>query len=246
MKKVVIIDDEAPARALLTEYLADYPELIIVGEANNGVDAVRIISEFQPEIVFLDIQMPGLTGFEVLKRLDEMPQIIFSTAYDQYALDAFEVHAVDYLLKPYTKQRFAKAIDRLLTDNSEHLDRLQKLTESLLDAGKKTAYHSRLIVSSGTKLRAVSTKEIIRIQADKDYSKLITTSGIYLSTHGISDLEEKLDPKEFIRIHRSSIINIQFLKEIERAGAAFDIVLENDEVVRVSRSYAERIRNLII
>ena len=113
MKKVIIIDDESAGRKLIKEYLDDYADYFIVGEANNGVDAVKIINEFKPDLVFLDIQMPGLTGFEVLNYLEEIPQIIFSTAYDKYALKAFEVHAVDYLLKPYTQERFKIAIDRI-------------------------------------------------------------------------------------------------------------------------------------
>ncbi|MCL4155939.1 UNVERIFIED_CONTAM: hypothetical protein GTU68_014771, partial [Idotea baltica] len=120
MKKVIIVDDEQAGRKLIKEYLKDFPNLILLGEANNGVDAVKIINEFKPDLVFLDIQMPGLTGFDVLTHLEELPQIIFSTAYDQFAMKAFDVHAVDYLLKPYTKDRFKKAIDKLPQDISDN------------------------------------------------------------------------------------------------------------------------------
>ena len=125
MKKVIIVDDEKSGRKLIKEYLADFKDLILLDEANNGVDAVKIINKFKPDLVFLDIQMPGMTGFDVLTHLDEIPQIIFSTAYDEYALKAFEVHAVDYLLKPYTKERFAKAIEKL------PFGKIQNNTESL-------------------------------------------------------------------------------------------------------------------
>ena len=120
MRKVIIVDDESAGRQLIKEYLEDFPELILLGEANNGVDAVKIINEFKPDLVFLDIQMPGMTGFDVLTHLEELPQIIFSTAYDQYALKAFEVHAVDYLLKPYTKDRFKVAVERLKENSNEN------------------------------------------------------------------------------------------------------------------------------
>ncbi|MBT8186745.1 MAG: response regulator, partial [Croceitalea sp.] len=112
MRKVIIADDEKSGRKLIKEYLQDFPELVLLTEVNNGVDAITEINRYKPDLVFLDIQMPGKTGFEVLTHLEELPKIIFSTAYDEYALKAFEVHAVDYLLKPYTKERFKSAIDK--------------------------------------------------------------------------------------------------------------------------------------
>ena len=133
MQKIVIADDEAAGRTLIKQYLQEYPTMIVVGEANNGVDAVKIINEFKPDVVFLDIQMPGLTGFDVLKHLEEIPQIIFSTAYDQYALQAFEVHAIDYLLKPYTGVRFNAAIQKLRLNQSQNLTPVQPLAESLIN-----------------------------------------------------------------------------------------------------------------
>ena len=113
MRKVIIVDDEVAGRKLIKEYLTDFPDLVLLAEANNGVDAVNVINEYKPDLVFLDVQMPGMTGFDVLTHLEELPQIIFSTAYDKYAIKAFEVHAVDYLLKPYTKQRFKIAVEKL-------------------------------------------------------------------------------------------------------------------------------------
>jgi two-component system LytT family response regulator len=245
MKKVIIVDDEAPARSLLKGYLSDYPSLVIVGEANNGVDAVRIIKEFRPEIVFLDIQMPGMTGFDVLKKLDEVPQIIFSTAYDQYALDAFEVNAVDYLLKPYTKERFGKAIDKVLKSGEENLSNLKAFAETLLNEANTTSnYPSKILVQSKNKLITLNTKDIIWIEADKDYSKMITEEKSYLSNYGIGQIAEKLDPETFIRVHRSSIINIHFIQEIFKYPSSYDVKMTNGDVVRVSRSYLDTIRKL--
>ena len=131
MKKVVIVDDEAPARSLIKEFLQDHKDLVLLAECNNGVNAVKTINTFKPDLVFLDIQMPGLTGFEVVKRLEEMPQIIFSTAYDQYALEAFEVHAVDYLLKPFKQERFDEAIKKVMKDSTDYLSQLHTLVNSL-------------------------------------------------------------------------------------------------------------------
>ncbi len=245
MKKVALIDDEAPARSLLREYLSDYPELVIVGEANNGVDAVHLIKEFHPEIVFLDIQMPGINGFEVLRQLTEMPQIIFSTAYDQYALKAFEVNAVDYLLKPYTKERFRRAIDRVLNHKEENLKKLKSLAENLqAEASPSSRYPSKILVSTKNRLLAVDTADIIWIEAEKDYSTLHTETQHYLSNYGIGQIAEKLDPEVFIRVHRSSIINLNFIDEIFKYPSSYDVKMKNGDVVRVSRSYLDNIRRL--
>lgn len=246
MKKVLLIDDEAPARQLLREYLEDYPSLIIVGEANNGVDALRLIQEFRPELLFLDVQMPGMTGLELIQRLDELPQIIFSTAYDQYALRAFELNAVDYLLKPYTKKRFAKAIERILTSGSENLNQVQALTQNLLDQGNKGQYPEKVILSKGSRLVAVPTRDIIWIKADKDYSEVVTEKDTYLSNHGIGQLEERLDPSYMVRVHRSSIANMDRVEEIFRYGNGYDLRMTNQDVVRVSRSYVDIIKKWII
>lgn len=245
MQKVAIIDDEAPARSLLREYLEDYPSLVIVGEANNGVDAIRLIKEFSPEIVFLDIQMPGMTGFEVLKKLKEVPRIIFSTAYDQYALKAFEVNAVDYLLKPYTKGRFAKAIEKVVSAGDDNLASLKALAENLLrESGSGSKFPSKILVPHKNRLTALDVDDIIWIDAEKDYSRLITEGQNFLSNYGIGQIEERLDPERFIRVHRSSIININFVQEIFKYPSSYDIKMKNGDLVRVSRSYLEKIRKL--
>ncbi len=241
MQKVIIVDDEAPARSLIREYLNDYPELVVLEECNNGVDAVNAINNFKPSIVFLDIQMPGLNGFEVLKHLEELPHIIFSTAYDQYALQAFEVHALDYLLKPYTKKRFAQAIKRTKNVSTDYLSQLQNLAESL---NTSTTYPENILVSSKNKLVAVQVGDIIRIEAEGDYSKLVTANGNFLSNYGISQMEQKLNPQLFIRVHRSAIININCVKEVFKHPASYDIVMNNKDVVRVSRSYLDNIKKL--
>lgn len=240
MQKVVIIDDEAAGRTLIKQYLTEYPALIVVGEANNGVDAVRLINEFKPEVVFLDVQMPGLTGFEVLQRLDEMPQIIFSTAFDKYALQAFEVHAIDYLLKPYTKERFRQAVQRLSNAASSQQG-IRSLTESLLNTAP---FPEKILVQTGQRLITVSVADITWIEAEGDYSKLITPKGNHLSNLGISELERKLNPQQFIRVHRSAIVNLNAVREIQKQISSYDVIMQNGDVVRVSRSYMDNIRKL--
>lgn len=241
MRKVIIVDDEQAGRQLIKEYLEDYPNLIVLGEANNGVDAVKMINEFKPDLVFLDIQMPGLTGFDVLKHLDELPQIIFSTAYDQYALKAFEVHAVDYLLKPYTKDRFKVAVDRLFQNTDTN--KAEGLASSLLM--ESANYPSKIFVQSQHKLVTISLEDVIRIEAFGDYSKLITADKTYLSNFGISSLEEKLTPAVFIRVHRSSIINLNKVKELNKYAKSYDVTMSNEDVVRVSRGYMDNIKKLM-
>ena len=241
MRKVIIVDDEAAGRQLIKEYLKDYPDLILLGEANNGVDAVKMMNEFKPDLVFLDIQMPGMTGFDVLTHLEELPQIIFSTAYDQYALKAFEVHAVDYLLKPYTKDRFKVAVERLTQNNQEN--KVRPLAESLLMDQPKSP--ERILVQSQNKLVTIALENVLRIEAYGDYSKLVTEEKTYVSNYGISTLEEKLNASVFIRVHRSSIINLNAVKELHKYSKSYDITMKNGDVVRVSRGYMDNIKKLM-
>ncbi len=240
MKKVIIVDDEQSGRTLIKGYLKAYPQMILMGEANNGVDAIKIINEFKPDLVFLDIQMPGLTGFEVIGNLEEIPEIIFSTAYDKYAMQAFEVHAVDYLLKPYTKDRFAKAIEKF--QSNEHNGILPLASEIIME---KEKYPDRILVQSGRKLVTIATEEIQRVEADGDYSRMVTEKHQFLSNYGISKLEDKLDPSTFIRVHRSSIINIKKVSSLERYSSSYDVKMNNGDVVRVSRGYMDNIKKLI-
>lgn len=241
MKKIVIIDDEAAGRTLIKQYLTEYPSLIVVGEANNGVDAIKIINEFKPDVIFLDIQMPGLSGFEVLPHLDEIPQIIFSTAYDKYALQAFEVHAVDYLLKPYTRERFKHAVQRIRSDGQPNP--VQPLAESLMP--NAATYPERILVQIGQKLINIAVTDIVWIEADGDYARLITSNGKYLSNYGISNLESKLNPNNFIRVHRSSLINVAYIKEVQKYVSSYDVIMQNGDVVRVSRGYMDNLKKLM-
>ncbi|MGD1946880.1 MAG: LytR/AlgR family response regulator transcription factor [Croceivirga sp.] len=240
MKKVLIADDEEAGRALIKEYLANYPNLVLIAEVNNGVDAITEINRFKPDLVFLDIQMPGKTGFEVLTHLEELPQVIFSTAYDEYALKAFEVHAVDYLLKPYTKERFKQAIERLKDGNQK----LGDLTESLIM--EKTDYPSRVLVQQNKKLITVSIDSIQWVEAYGDYSKLHIDNQVFLSNFGITDLEKRLDPRKFLRVHRSSIINLDKVKELNKYGKSYDVTMMNSDVVRVSRGYMDDLKKLML
>jgi two-component system LytT family response regulator len=239
--KVVVIDDEAPARSLLKEYLHAYPRMKVVAECKNGIEAIGIINVLQPDLVFLDIQMPGKTGFEVLQEIEHLPQIIFATAYDQYALEAFEANAVDYLLKPFTRERFDKAVKKALDKDSGMMQNLMALTDSL----QARSYPERILVEQGTKWVTLPVGDIHWLQAEGDYTKIHTAKQVFLSAKGISELEAKLNPQQFQRVHRSAIVALSAIKEIHREPTGPQVVLHNGTTVKVSRSYTDTLRRLL-
>lgn len=241
MKKVIIVDDESSGRKLIKEYLSSHPELILIGEANNGVDAIKIINEFKPDLVFIDVQMPGLTGFEVLERIEELPIIIFSTAYDKYALKAFDAHATDYLLKPYTKQRFDAAIAKVKFDGS---NKIIDLAEDLFQS--KQQYPERIIVEKGNKYINTAVDDITHFEAFGDYSKIYTLDNTYLSSKGLGELEQRLNPETFLRIHRSFIVNWTAVDVIDKQGKSYLLSLKNKVQLRVSRNNLHLIRDKIL
>lgn len=241
MKKVIIVDDESSGRKLIKEYLSSHPSLILIGEANNGVDAIKIINEFKPDLVFVDVQMPGLTGFQVLENIEELPVIIFSTAYDKYALKAFDAHATDYLLKPYTKQRFDAAIAKI---NFEESNKIADLAEELISAKQK--YPDRIIVEKGGKYVNTSVNDITHCEAFGDYSKIYASENTYVSNKGLGELEERLDPEKFLRIHRSYIVNWAAVDVIDKQGKTYLLTLKNETQLRVSRNNVQLIRDKIL
>lgn len=243
MKKVILVDDEEPARKLIKEFLKPYKDLIIIEECNNGVDAVKSINTFKPDLVFLDIQMPGFTGFEVLQRLEEMPQIIFSTAYDQFACKAFEVHAVGYLLKPFKQERFDEAIQKIINIDKSYLSQLQNFVTGL---NEQETYLTNILVSVRNKLINIPVNKIIYIKADGNYAQLVLQKDSYLTSYGLSKLEKKLNNQQFIRVHRSTVININAIKEAYSYPSSYELVMVNGNMVKVSRSYLDNIRKLVI
>lgn len=240
-KKAIIVDDEKAARILIREYLESHSNIEITGECVNGIDAVKMINEQQPDIVFLDIQMPGLNGFQVLQQLEQVPQIIFTTAYDQYAIQAFDLNAVDYLLKPYNRERFDRALARLLKNDS--FDKIRELVNST--SVNPGFYPEKIFVEVGNRLLSVAVSDIIYLKAEKDYAQVITATKSYLSSYGIGVLEQKLNPEAFIRVHRSFIININAVKEIYREISKTFLIMNNEEEIIVGKKYANNIRRLI-
>lgn len=223
----MIADDEAPMRDLLRARLAAvWPELKIVAEAANGVEAVALGEQHRPDIAFLDIRMPGMSGIEAARQLYQRSHIVFATAYDQYALDAFEQGALDYLLKPVSAERLATTCERLRSrmkvpfpaqpDIGQQLAKLTSLLENRGSAQPKTGYLRWIQAQVGSSLRMVSTREVLFFQSDEKYTRVQTASAEFLIRKTLKELAEELDPDEFWRIHRSTLVRVDAIGEVTR------------------------------
>lgn len=242
-KKVMIIDDEEAARLMIGQYLQDFPALEMVAECQNGIEAVSAINRLEPDLIFLDVQMPGLSGFQVLRQIVHVPQIIFTTAFDQYALKAFDSNAIDYLLKPYTKERFNQAVAKVLLRETPAQEGLAALTENLDRNGN--SYFERMLLESGNRMVSLDMQEIVYLEAERDYTRVHTPQKSYLSNYGIGVLEQRLNPTVFIRIHRSNIINIHHIREVYKENSDMYLVLKNDISLKVSKGYVENIKKIM-
>jgi two-component system LytT family response regulator len=242
----LIVDDEQLARELLREYISQRPELTIIGEASKGKDAVEMIDNLKPDLIFLDVQMPGMTGFDVLDEIEHDPFVIFTTAYDQYAIRAFEKNAVDYLLKPIDQDRFKLAVDRAFARMSNEQNNVGELLRSM-KTENRTSYDSHIFVQKSEKLLNLAVEEIMFLEASGDYTILTTKGDQFVSSSGIGKLEEILNPEIFIRVHRSTIININFLKEIEKHfNGGMMVKMQTGKTFPVSRTYAKVIRKKVV
>jgi two-component system LytT family response regulator len=249
--RAVIVDDEAYARKKIREFLRSEKDVAVVGEAGNGSDAIRLIREEKPDLVFLDIQMPKPDGFGVIEALGNgsLPHIVFATAYDQYALRAFEIHALDYLLKPFDGDRFRESLKRarriigMEKDREDFRARIRGLLE---DVRTESSYLRRFLIQSKRGVRFLNVEDVLYLEAAGSYVALHTEGGEHLIREALSDLEKKLDPRLFIRTHRSFIVNVEAIQEIQRHfhGESV-IILRNGGRVRVSRNYVELFRKAI-
>ncbi|HEU4575818.1 MAG TPA: LytTR family transcriptional regulator DNA-binding domain-containing protein [Chitinophagaceae bacterium] len=245
MRKVVIIDDEPLARSIVIEYLQNHPDLEIVQECNDGFEGVKAIQQWQPDLVFLDIQMPKINGFEMLELVEQPPAVIFTTAFDEYAIRAFEAHAVDYLLKPFTQERFDKAIKKWSEQAPAGTDK--SATQNLLEtAAHSPAQSQRIVVKNGSKIKIISAHEILYLEAADDYVKVHTKEGYFLKNKTMSHFEQVLDPQQFVRSHRSYIINIQQITRIDAYEKDNHIaVLKAGTQIPVSRSGYGKLKEVL-
>ena len=214
--RVVIVDDEELARGLIREYLSLHSECDVVAECSNGFEAVKAITELEPDLVFLDIQMPKLSGFDVLELLGKKPAIIFVTAYDQYALKAFEVHAVDYLLKPVGPEKFDAALARAA--QSVEAQKLPDLSTLPSVVRSKGSHLERVLVREGSRVVILGVESIDYFEGQDDYVAIHVGPKRHLKQQRLTDLETQLDPARFVRIHRSYILNLERLSGIEPSG----------------------------
>jgi len=215
MKKIVIIDDEPLARSIVVEYIQRHTDLEVAAECNNGYEGVKAILQHKPDLVFLDIQMPKINGFEMLELLDTVPPVIFATAFDEYAIKAFEANAIDYLLKPFSKERFDTALEKWRSKKNEDKN-AEKNIQQLLDTGEKQADEkNRIVVRNNSEITIVPVADVFYIEAYDDYVKIFTKDNYYLKKKTMNYYEQVLDPAQFFRVHRSFIINLQQLTRIE-------------------------------
>lgn len=265
----VIVDDEPLARKGLSLRLAEFENIEIVGECKNGIEAVTLIPQVRPDLVFLDIQMPGLNGFQVINKLQELkqpiPLIVFVTAFDSYAIKAFDVHALDYVLKPVDGRRLQEAVDKVLLTlerqqqdgNNQKLARLvadftgddcEDILRKLASGESITtnSFPDILAIKDGSEVTRVAVNDIQWIDAAGDYMCVHATDQTHIMRRTMKELENDLDPKKFVRAHRSAIVNIKFVqKMVSHISGEYHLILNNGTELKVSRSHRDRVKEMI-
>jgi two-component system LytT family response regulator len=254
--KALIVDDEPIARRNLRALLRGYPDVELIGECGSGAEAVRMIRAGPPDLLFLDVQMPEMNGFEVLKQIDLaiIPAVIFVTAYDQYALKAFDVQALDYLLKPFDDERFAQAIGRARMQLEQRATAgLKERLRALLEGDEKPAsvqppkYEDKFLIKSASRVFFLRAEEIDWIEAADYYVCLHTSGQTHVLRRTMAEMEARLDPDRFCRIHRSTIVNMSRIREVQtRPAGEYVVVLADKTELRLSRSRKEQIERILI
>jgi two-component system, LytTR family, response regulator len=245
--RVVTVDDEDLARQVMREFLSAHPDVEIVGECANGFEAVKTVAETKPDLVFLDIQMPKLDGFEVLDLIGKDAAVVFVTAHDEYAIRAFEVHAVDYLLKPVAKERFEAAFDRAKERLSGKAPSKAPVALELAAAARPPSeFLERIPVRDGTRVFIIPVSKLDYVEAQDDYVALASEGKKHLKQQTITQLEESLDPSRFLRIHRSYIVNLEHVVKIEPYSKDSHVaILTNGAQIPVSRAGYSRLREFL-
>lgn len=242
--RALIVEDEEPAREIIKTFLKKYDEIELIGEIGDGFNGAKGVNELKPDLLFLDIQMPKLTGFEMLELVEHNPIIIFTTAYDQFALKAFEMNATDYLLKPFSADRFnaaiEKALEKIKLKQSEE-SQIKKLVETVDD---KTEFIDRVVVKTGSKIKVIPADKIIYIEAQDDYVMIYSEEGKNLKEKTMKYFESHLDASVFIRIHRSYIVNINYISQLEHfTKESYLVILKNGAKLKVSDTGYRNLKN---
>lgn len=243
MIKAIIIDDEPLARLIIADYLKEYDDISVITECSDGFEGAKAIQQHDPDLVFLDIQMPKLTGFEMLELLDKIPNVIFTTAFDEFAIKAFEKSAIDYLLKPISKDRFEQAIIKFKNNYNTlsaptNTDKLNSIME------EETL--ERIVVKNGPQIKIIPVQQISHLEAYDDYVKIHTKEGVFLKNKTMTSFEKQLDPKQFVRVHRSFIAKVDQLAKIELLEKeSYIATLINGEKINISKSGYARLKQII-
>lgn len=244
--RAIIIEDEEPARDLLKNFIAKYNGIELEGECPDGFCGTKMINEYKPNLVFLDIQMPKLTGFEMLELIDYKPVIIFTTAYDQYAIRAFEMNAADYLLKPFSFDRFRQAVDKAIEKIKLQKDESMVHEALIKNVEESQEYLERIAVRTGQKIVVIPVNEIIYLEADGDYVGIHTREGRYLKEKTMKFFEAHLNPAQFVRVHRSFIANVSEILQLEHYDKENYVVkLKNNAILKASSSGYKRLKDVL-
>ena len=239
--KVIIIDDEPLARSIVKEYLQSYTDIDIVAECGDGFEGMKAIVQHEPELIFLDIQMPKINGFEMLELIENPPAVIFTTAFDEFAIKAFELNATDYLLKPFSKERFNKAVQKYL--NKSPVSSPQPVIET---AAQSPGQQNRIVVKDGNKIKIIPVNQIHYLEAADDYVKIVTGEGSFLKKRTMNFFEQSLGVYQFVRIHRSYIVNTQLITRIDAYEKDSHLVLLNTGAkLPVSKSGYTRLKEVL-
>jgi two-component system, LytTR family, response regulator len=235
--RCLIIDDEPLARDLVRKFVGDFPDMTVLGECSDGFQGLKSIQELQPDLVFLDVQMPKITGFEMLELMEAPPIIIFTTAYNEYAIKAFEMNAVDYLLKPFSKERFKKAIEKATEAHLSKSKPIKPLQDLQNDTTHLQEPLQRVVVKNGAKIQVIPVAELVYLEAQDDYVMLYTASAKYLKQQTMKYFEKALAADLFVRIHRSYIVNVSHIAQLEHYDKeSFKLILTNKTVLPLSKT----------
>jgi len=244
--RAIIIEDEYLAAELLAKNVSSNEHIELVGKFDNGFSGLKAIQDLKPDLVFLDIELPKLTGLELLELLDDPPLIIFTTAYNQYAIEAFEKNAVDYLLKPFSKDRLFKAIAKAVQNDSPNpiKNKTDEIISSIHSSEEKNL--DRIAVKDKSDIHLIATDDVVFLEAQDDYVSIHTKKESFLKNARLKFFEENLDPKKYVRVHRSYIVNTAFIRKLENYNKdSYLLILTNDEKIKISRSGLQLLRKVL-
>lgn len=243
MIKALLIDDEPLSREIIKSYLRAHSDVAVVGECNDGFEGVKAIQQFSPDLIFLDIQMPKINGFEMLELIDQPPAVIFTTAFDEHAIRAFEANAIDYLLKPFSADRFNKAMTKL---REKLASGTKEPTVDLLESATSAAQQTRIVVRTGTKVKIIPVEDVYFLEADDDYVKVTTAEGSFLKNKTMSFYERTLDASRFVRVHRSFIVQVNQITRIDPYHKETHLaILRDGRQIPVSKTGYARLKEIL-